>query len=57
MNMRDKLALAVTGVEAVACGVFAALCYAKAQYHQGRIDAVNERHEEMLKLKKEMIQK
>lgn len=49
MKLQEKIAIAVVGVEAIACGVFSALCYAKAQYHQGRIDAANELRAEMLK--------
>ncbi len=57
MKLQEKIAIAVVGVEAIACGVFSALCYAKAQYHQGRIDAANELRAEMLKLKAEIIHK
>lgn len=56
MDMKKTIPIAVIGVEAIACGVFSALCFARAQYHQGRIDAAKEL-QEMLKLKAEIIRK
>ena len=57
MDIKRKIAFTVGCVEALACGVFAIWCYARMQYHQGRIDAANELRDEMLKLKDEMKQK
>lgn len=57
MKMKEKVALAVAGVEALACGVFAVWCYARSQYHRGRIDAANGLRGEMLKLKEKWEQK
>lgn len=57
MDMKKTITIAVIGVEAIACGVFSALCFARAQYHQGRIDAAKELQAEMLKLKAEIIRK
>lgn len=57
MDMKQKIAFTVGCVEALACGVFAMWCYARSQYHQGRIDAANELRDEMLKLKAEMERK
>ena len=56
MNGKEKFVLVIFGVEALACGVFAAWCYARAQYHQGRIDAANEIREKLIEMKEEILQ-
>ena len=51
MNTKEKVAVAIAGVELLACFVASALCFARAQYYQGRIDATEELHGQFLKQK------
>ena len=42
MSKNDVISVIIAGVAVVGCSIGAAVCFARAQYYQGKIDKYNE---------------